>query len=211
MVAKRGSVLYFVIAELSLIDPMYQYSLEFFTKLFKRRLELSEKPEELTDRLDVLIKDITNSFYINICRGLFEKDKLLFSFMIAIKIKQNENAIAPLEWQFFLRNGTSDIKEKCPHFLTEKVWENVLALSQVNPWFGSLPESMLQPENDTIWTEIALSANPCELELPEPFLSKLDNYQKLLLLKVIREEKLIIAIRQYIKSVLNIIIILIII
>ena len=43
-IAKRGSVLYFVIADLALIDPMYQYSLEYFIKLFKRRLALSEKP-----------------------------------------------------------------------------------------------------------------------------------------------------------------------
>lgn len=46
-VARRGSVLYFVIAELSLIDPMYQYSLEFFSKLFNRRLEKSEKSKVL--------------------------------------------------------------------------------------------------------------------------------------------------------------------
>ena len=47
VVAKRGSVLYFVIAELAMIDPMYQYSLEFFTRLFKRRLEQSNKSEIL--------------------------------------------------------------------------------------------------------------------------------------------------------------------
>lgn len=40
--ARRGSVLYFAIADLALIDPMYQYSLDFFMKLFKRRLENSE-------------------------------------------------------------------------------------------------------------------------------------------------------------------------
>jgi len=38
-VARRGSIIYFVIADLSLIDPMYQYSLEYFIKLFIKRLE----------------------------------------------------------------------------------------------------------------------------------------------------------------------------
>jgi dynein heavy chain len=38
IVARRGSVLYFVIADIGLIDPMYQYSLEFFGRLFNRRL-----------------------------------------------------------------------------------------------------------------------------------------------------------------------------
>jgi len=46
-VARRGSVLYFVVADLANIDPMYQYSLEFFTKLFVMRLEKSEKAADL--------------------------------------------------------------------------------------------------------------------------------------------------------------------
>ena len=44
-VATRGSVLYFVIAEIGLINSMYQYSLEFFMRLFKLRLEKSEQSD----------------------------------------------------------------------------------------------------------------------------------------------------------------------
>jgi len=107
-IAKRGSVLYFVIASLSNIDPMYQYSLEFFIKLFKLRLEKAPNPPVLKERLQVLVADITESFFINICRGLFEKDKLLFSFLITIFI-QIENKVANMkEWNFFIR-GSSDI------------------------------------------------------------------------------------------------------
>ena len=55
------------------------------------RLEKSEKPGEeeenkLKKRVSILINDLTDSFYLNICRGLFEKDKLLYSFLITSSI-----------------------------------------------------------------------------------------------------------------------------
>ena len=76
-------------------------------------------------------------------------------------------------------------------------------MSELNPWYGSLPQSMSDPDNEAVWTEISYSQNPIELELPEPFNSKLDNYQKLLFWRVLREEKLIIAIRKFIKDELG--------
>jgi dynein heavy chain len=65
------------------------------------RLEKSENPEELNERLDVLLQDITKNFYKNICRGLFEKDKLLYSFLIAVNIKLAANKIGARDWAFF--------------------------------------------------------------------------------------------------------------
>jgi dynein heavy chain len=41
-VAARGSVLYFVVADLSKIDPMYQYSLAYFKRLFNLAIKKSE-------------------------------------------------------------------------------------------------------------------------------------------------------------------------
>jgi len=44
-VSERGSVLYFVIADLAGIDPMYQYSLNYVKKLFNMAIENSEKSD----------------------------------------------------------------------------------------------------------------------------------------------------------------------
>lgn len=47
-VALRGSIIYFVIADLSGIDPMYQNSLTYIKMLFNRAIFESE-PNEDTD------------------------------------------------------------------------------------------------------------------------------------------------------------------
>ena len=40
-----------------------------------------------------------------ISRGLFEKDKLVFSFMICTDIMRQAEAIDDMEWNFFLRGN----------------------------------------------------------------------------------------------------------
>lgn len=55
------------------------------------------------DRLALLIDNITEAVYVNICRGLFEKDKLLFSFLITSAILRQQGEIDATEWNFFLR------------------------------------------------------------------------------------------------------------
>jgi dynein heavy chain len=90
---------------------MYQYSLEFFANLFNKRLDKSEKNEDKDKRIAVIIEDITWSFYVNICRGLFEKDKLMYSFLNTTSIFRESGAISVEEWLFFIRGSTTDYSE----------------------------------------------------------------------------------------------------
>ena len=50
-----------------------------------------------TDDLDERIRNINDSFtfslYSNVCRSLFEKHKLLFSFLLCVRILMNDNKI----------------------------------------------------------------------------------------------------------------------
>jgi dynein heavy chain len=86
MQATRGSILYFVIADMALVDTMYQYSLPAFTRLYNLRMERSKKSDVVEERVRLLIDDLTQSFYVNVCRGLFEVHKLLYSFLIAAQV-----------------------------------------------------------------------------------------------------------------------------
>jgi dynein heavy chain len=92
-VAIRGALIYFVIADLALIDPMYQYSLSYFTKLFNTCIDDSEKSTDLNKRLASLLSYLTATVYTNVCRGLFEAHKLLLSFLVSISILRNDAVV----------------------------------------------------------------------------------------------------------------------
>jgi dynein heavy chain len=50
-----------------------------------------------------LIDCITQNIYRNISRGLFEKDKILFSFLIATSINRQSKLISEEVWSIFTK------------------------------------------------------------------------------------------------------------
>lgn len=102
-VAVRGSILYFVIADLAKIDPMYQYSLSYVKRMFNTAIEKSEKKESYDERIALLIKNITEMMYTNVSRGLFEAHKTIYSFLITCNIRRNSGKIDLLWWNTLIR------------------------------------------------------------------------------------------------------------
>lgn len=89
-VAQYSSVLFFCITELANIDPMYQYSLAWFMNLFIMTILKAPKSSVFEERLEHLNSFFTKSIYENVCRSLFEKDKLVFSFVMCIGIAKSQ-------------------------------------------------------------------------------------------------------------------------
>ena len=80
-VAIHVSVLFFSISNLANIEPMYQYALSWFVALFEDAIDKAEK-KPMPARIDCLLSYMQYSLYCNVCRSLFEKDKLLFAMIM---------------------------------------------------------------------------------------------------------------------------------
>ena len=104
-VATRGSLIYFVIDDISKIDPMYQYSLQYIKKLFSLAIESAQKSEGMTmeEIISVLKQNITKIIYTNVSRGLFEEHKFIFSLMICTQVNIQAGLLSNDLWNIFLQ------------------------------------------------------------------------------------------------------------
>ena len=124
-VAIRASILFFCIVDLAHIDPMYQYSLQWFTRLFELGIENAPNPGTPEERLVSLNEYFTYSLYQNVCRSLFEKHKLLFSFILTMKILEGQGDMDMQEWRYMLTgpSGTIPIPPNPTTWMTDVTWK----------------------------------------------------------------------------------------
>eukprot|EP00947_MAST-08B_sp_MAST-8B-sp1_P005754 g5754.t1 len=199
-VATRGSVIYFVIAALAEVDPMYQYSLQFFSKLYNMRIEKSAPADDLEERLRILIDDITLSMYLNVCRGLFEKDKLLFAFKVAVEIMKLDGNISPAEWKFFLVGATEGDQGAAgvepPPWVPPKAWQALGVLEGTAESFRGIRDSFGESAKD--WRRYMDSEMPESQQLPSPWEQQLSAFQRLCVLRALREARLQFAARDFV-------------
>jgi dynein heavy chain len=211
VVATRGSVIYFVVAAMNDADPMYSYSMQFYKGLVLQRLQRTEKQSVLADRLGLLIADLTRAIYLNVCRGVFEKDKLLFSFLIAVRIQQAAGVVLDAEWQVFIR-GIAPVDEVIEAHplpvnvetagISKRQWFAAVMLQHVLIHFSGLcAEISSSPKEWAYWFECE---TPETDKLPCNFDDKLGVFSRLLLIRVLREEKTIFATNRYVGEALGV-------
>jgi len=178
---------------------MYQYSLQWYTQLFVYALNNSEKSESLDDRLKILEEYFTYYLYVSICRSLFEKHKLLFSFLVSIQILTNDGRVNQEEYMFLLTGKTTNAKEldnPAPEWINKRGWNEILCLASL-PAFANL--ETLYTEQVSSWKRIFDSLEPHNEELPAPW-NGLNLLQKMCLLRTTRADKMVESIQTFVSG-----------
>ncbi|KAI3384925.1 hypothetical protein SNEBB_000114 [Seison nebaliae] len=217
-VAKRASVMYFVVADLANIDSMYQYSLKYFKQLFKYTVVNSKKSKDLNTRLDTLNEETSKTIYKNVSRGLFEKDKLAFSFLLCCRLLLMNDAIHEDEWDFLLRGMPQGLKLDIPPFPADvellideeywlKIWMLQIALPDI---FTNIKATLLQgPVNVKFCREIEIELNDPNIGLyadqpedeePPCEISELSTFQQLILIKTFAPNHFVHAVSTFVGS-----------
>ncbi|XP_022428499.1 dynein heavy chain 12, axonemal isoform X6 [Delphinapterus leucas] len=202
-IAKHSSVLFFSIADLANIDPMYQYSLIWFVNLYINSIHDSNKSKILEKRLRYLNDHFTYNLYCNICRSLFEKDKLLFSFLLCANLLLAKKEIEYQELMFLLTGGVSlksSEKNPDPTWLQDKSWEEICRASEF-PAFKGLRNHFC--DNIAEWREIYNSKEPHNAKFPAPMDTMLNELQKIIILRCLRPDKITPAITNYVTDKLG--------
>lgn len=125
--------------------------------------------------------------------------------MIASKIQIYDKQIIDTEWNFFLRGGSgaAELPEKMPAFLNEKIYKDLFDLTNLSAPFKSLLKDVMNPDNESIWKNIMEAEDPLSIKMPESLEMKLDLFQKMIVVKLFREEKLILLIKNFVLNILG--------
>ncbi|XP_010788876.1 dynein heavy chain 12, axonemal [Notothenia coriiceps] len=202
-IAKHSSILFFSIADLTNIDPMYQYSLSWFVNLYINSIHDSNKSKILERRLRYLIDHFTYNLYCNVCRSLFEKDKLLFSFLLCNNLLLAKKEILYSDFMFFLTGGVglqNTIANPDPSWLQDKSWDEICRASDLSGLQGIKEAFIKNPED---FKSIYDSKEPSNTPLPAQWCEKLNDLHMMIIVRSLRPDKIVPAVIKYVTGKLG--------
>lgn len=206
-VATRGSVLYFSIVEMSLVNVMYQTSLTQFLDLFVGSIEKAEKAALASKRVSNIIETMTYMTYRYVNRGLYEQDKLTFVLLITLRILVTAGYIKSSDMTVFLRGGAAldvnNVQRKPFQWMSSEVWLNVVQLQTSSEFYSSLVDHMVS--NESAWKKWNEENQPEQVPIPDyeqrlKGQPDIGSFLKLLLVRCLRVDRTILMCKEFIRN-----------
>ncbi|KAF4707651.1 hypothetical protein FOZ63_029670, partial [Perkinsus olseni] len=203
-VAEQASILFFCIADLAQIDPMYQYSLPFFVSLYEMCIRKAPEAHHLPDRIEILNSFFMQSLYNNICRSLFEKHKLLMSFQLCCSLKEARDQLPVRDYRFLLTGGVSmeDPPPKAAQWIPDRCWGELFKMSRLGEPYTNVVEDFAKDQD--LWKSAYDHSDPLarvmELGASLTAIKGFSEFQLLMVLRCLRPDKLVPAIMGFVAN-----------
>lgn len=102
--ARHASVLYRCIQRLAHINYMYQFSLDWFVRMFVDNVrETPKRHQTLSQRLREINQNFTQRIYQKTSQTLYKTDRMAFAFLICIELMRTQHLIDNNELEFLLK------------------------------------------------------------------------------------------------------------
>ncbi|XP_076295220.1 dynein heavy chain 8, axonemal kl-3 [Lasioglossum baleicum] len=202
-VATRGSVLYFLICDMALVNCMYQTSLVQFLERFDISMERSEKSPVNQRRINFIIEYLTYEIFRYKARGLYEIHKYMFSLLMTLKIDLQREFITHDEFQYFIKGGAAldlnTVQPKPCKWISDVTWLNLVAISSLRQYQYIISQVT---NSEKQWKQWFDKEAPEEEVIPNGY-NTLDSFRRLLLIRAWCMDRTLSQSRKYIASALG--------
>eukprot|EP00796_Vickermania_ingenoplastis_P004422 gene4422-3221_t len=188
--ATTASRIFFLTKSLKELSHMYQFSFALFMELFKKTL--AEHKELKTDP-ETKITTLKDSFIVltvrTVSRSLMKEHRVVYGIHLARALFPEQCSVQ--EWDFFLdKSVASEDKKREVRMPTFVLPDSVDTFRSFAALFPDLCSKIRLQEAD-VWLQWMRTATP-EVDYPS-FLKKLSDFQRLLVMKTLRSDRLIAA------------------
>ena len=163
--------------------------------------ELVGQPGLFEARLAFLVESITFHTFAFARRGLFERHKLILATQLLLAVMRRDGELQPTEAEYLIvgRKALSPphMTARVQEYLTHVQWAAACALKDVDA-FKNLPED-LELATDA-WKEWLDAERPEDSPLPGDWAKRTTPFQKILLLRALRSDRVTTAIAGFIEA-----------
>ena len=187
-IARHAAVLFETVKKLSSLSEMYCYSLQWFSSLYCYSIENSNKSKLLTKRLRYLSDHLTFNCFMQVSRSLYQRDKSIFTFTLCLDLMIYKETLASKDINVLMEETVSDlVTHNHTAWLTDHSWAQICSLEKLEPFQG-IRENFVTHEDN--WKMIYDAIEPDNLPLHEPWHSRLSSFYRLIVIKIMRPDKM---------------------